>query len=125
MPQVLNYSHLSEKPVDWAGSDVSTPSTVEQMPRTKRKRAPTPSVISKDVLAKEINRVLDEKGLTQTEAAWMIQDSPSQLSLISTGKLRGFSSERLLRILTRLGRDVEIRIAPAKGSAGKVRVSIR
>jgi predicted XRE-type DNA-binding protein len=95
------------------------------MPRTKRKRAPTPSVISKDVLAKEINRVLDEKGLTQTEAAWMIQDSPSQLSLISTGKLRGFSSERLLRILTRLGRDVEIRIAPAKGTAGKVRVSIR
>jgi hypothetical protein len=34
----------------------------------------------------------------------MDRDAPSQISLVVTGKLRGFSTERLLRMLARLGR---------------------
>jgi predicted XRE-type DNA-binding protein len=91
--------------------------------KTKRRaRAASESVIPKDVLAKEIARILDDKGLTQTEAAYVMRDAPSQISLVVTGKLRGFSTERLLRMLARLGRDIEITIKPSKGKAGKVSV---
>jgi hypothetical protein len=44
-----------------------------------------------------------------------MRDAPSQISLVVTGKLRGFSTERLLRMLARLGRDIDIVIRPSKG----------
>ena len=88
----------------------------------RRARAASESVIPKDVLAKEIAKILDDKGLTQTEAAYVMRDAPSQISLVVTGKLRGFSTERLLRMLARLGRDVEITIRASKGKSGKVTV---
>jgi predicted XRE-type DNA-binding protein len=94
--------------------------------RARRPRKAQPSVISKDVLAKEVARILDDNELTQMEAAYIIKDSPSQISLIVTGKTRGFSAERLIRILTRLGRDVDISVSKAKvGKVGKVRVLVR
>ena len=46
--------------------------------------------------------------MTQIEAAYLAGDAPSQMSLVVSGKLRGFSVERLLRILARLGRDIDI-----------------
>src|SRR5579871_2854540 len=91
----------------------------------RRPRAASESVIPKDVLAKEIARILDERGLTQTEAAYVMRDAPSQISLVVTGKLRGFSTERLLRMLARLGRDIDIVIRPARGKTGKVSVTRR
>ena len=60
--------------------------------------------------------------MTQTEAAYIMRDAPSQISLVVTGKLRGFSTERLLRMLARLGRDIDIVIRPSKGKSGKVTV---
>ena len=87
-----------------------------------RPRAASESVIPKDTLAKEIASILEDQELTQTEAAYIMRDAPSQISLVVTGKLRGFSTERLLRMLARLGRDIDIVIRPAKGKAGKVSV---
>jgi len=63
--------------------------------------------------------------LTQAEAATLIEDAPSQVSLMVTGKTKGFSSERLLRTLVRLGRDVEIVVRKSKGREGKVRLSVK
>ena len=85
-----------------------------------RPRAVAESVIPKEVLAKEVAKILDDQELTQTEAAYIMRDAPSQISLVVTGKLRGFSTERLLRMLARLGRDIVIR--PSKGKTGKVSV---
>ena len=94
--------------------------------RARRARKPSESIIPKDVLAKEVARVLEERDMTQTEAAWLIKDAPSQLSLMVTGKTRGFSSERLIRTLTRLGRDVDIVIRKtSSGNGGKVRLSVK
>ncbi len=92
---------------------------------TRRGKAPAEELIKKAPLAREIARIIDERDLTQTEASYIVRDAPSQLSLIVTGKLRGFSAERLLRTLTRLGRDVEITIRRSRGRAGKVRLSVR
>jgi predicted XRE-type DNA-binding protein len=94
--------------------------------RARRPRKPSESIIPKDILAKEVARVLEERDMTQTEAAWLIKDAPSQLSLMVTGKTRGFSSERLIRTLTRLGRDVDIVIRKtSNGHGGKVRLSVK
>ena len=53
----------------------------------------------------------------------MMLDAPSQVSLVVTGKLRGFSTERLIRMLARLGRDIDIVIRPSSGKTGKIRVT--
>lgn len=96
------------------------------MPRVRKPKPHGESVIPKAVLAKAIADILDEEELTQTEAAWMLRDSPSQLSLIVSGKLRGFSAERLLRMLTGLGKDVEVVVRKAKGNAGgRVRAIVK
>jgi len=87
------------------------------------KRAVSESVIPKGVLAKEIASILRDEDLTQTEAARMMLDAPSQVSLVVTGKLRGFSTERLIRMLARLGRDIDIVIRPSSGKTGKIRVT--
>ncbi len=69
--------------------------------------------IPKEPLAREIRRLVAEKNLSQTAAAAVVQDAPSQLSLLLSGKLRGFSADRLVRTLLRLGRDVQIVVKPA------------
>jgi predicted XRE-type DNA-binding protein len=92
---------------------------------SRRVPAQREELIKKAVLAKEIARILKDRRLTQTEAANIIRDAPSQISLMVTGKLRGFSTERLTRTLTRLGRDVEITVRRARGRTGKVRLLIR
>jgi len=91
-------------------------------PHRVRSRAPTERVIPKDILAKEIASILQKRQLTQTEAAWLMKDAPSQVSLVVTGKLRGFSTERLLRMLARLGRDIDIVVRNARGRTGKISV---
>lgn len=65
---------------------------------------------------------LSDRELTQTEAAYIMRDAPSQISLVVTNKLRGFSTERLTRMVARLGHDVEIRISKAKTKTGKISV---
>ncbi|SRR6266516_6255139 len=87
-----------------------------------RRRAPMERVIPKGVLAKEIGSILRDRDMTQTEAAWLMKDAPSQVSLVVTGKLRGFSTERLLRMLARLGRDIDIVVRKARGRSGKISV---
>lgn len=90
-----------------------------------RSRASAERVIPKEILAKEIASILRDRELTQTEAARIMNDAPSQVSLVVTGKLRGFSTERLLRMLARLGRDVDIVIRSTNGGrqrAGRISV---
>jgi len=80
--------------------------------------------IEKEILGKEIASILKARKMTQIEAAYLAGDAPSQMSLVVSGKLRGFSVERLLRIVARLGRDVDITIKPTPGNrTGKIRIS--
>lgn len=74
-------------------------------------------------MAKIVAVELEEQNLTQTEAAYLMKDAPSQISLVVTGKLRGFSIERLLRMVNRLGRDVDVVVRQRKGTkAGRTRL---
>jgi predicted XRE-type DNA-binding protein len=77
-------------------------------------------------LAVRINDLLAERGLTQSKASELLGVPQPHVSELKNYKLSRFSSERLLRFLTRLDRDVEIVIRPkAKGrSAGHLMISM-
>ena len=74
--------------------DSRIPNPVDPVPKTRKPRLRADSIIPKALLAKEVARILDDRQLTQTEAAYVMRDAPSQISLVVTGKLRGFSVER-------------------------------
>lgn len=62
-------------------------------------------------LAIQIRRFIEEKGWTQTEAAEAVGLDQPKVSHLLRGRLAGFSVDRLLSILNRLGHSVEVRIS--------------
>jgi predicted XRE-type DNA-binding protein len=77
-------------------------------------------------LAMRLNELVADRRLTQTGAAQLFGIPQPHVSELKHYKLSRFSSERLLRFVTLLDRDVEIVIRPkAKGRAlGVVSVSV-
>jgi predicted XRE-type DNA-binding protein len=71
-------------------------------------------LIPKEELAEEIATIIRYHHLSQSEAARIVGDAPSQMSLLLSGRIEGFSVERLLRMLLRLGRDIELVFRPAE-----------
>ena len=63
-------------------------------------------------LALQINTLIKRKKLTQKQAAELLDIDQPKISALSTGKLAGFSLERLFRFLTILGQDIIINITP-------------
>ena len=81
-------------------------------------------LLAKADLAIEIARVIEERGLTQADAAEIMGVDQPKVSALVRGRLDGFSMERLYRYLNALGRDVEIvvRPTPSGGKGPSVRV---
>jgi predicted XRE-type DNA-binding protein len=75
-------------------------------------------------LAMEVNRLLDERGLTQAEGARALGIRQPHVSDLVHYRLDRFSVERLMNFLTGLGKDVEIRIRPrpARRNRSAIRV---
>lgn len=75
-------------------------------------------------LALEVNRALERGGLTQARAAQLLGIVQPHVSDLVRYRLDRFSVERLMQFLTRLGKDVEIRIStrPARRPRSGVRV---
>ena len=63
-------------------------------------------------LAFQINVLIKRKKLTQKQAAELLGIDQPKISALFTGKLSGFSLERLFRFLTILGQDITINITP-------------
>ena len=63
---------------------------------------------AKAQLASRIREIVRQRGLTQTVAAGILRVDQPKVSALLNGRLTSFSSERLMRLLTRLGQDVEI-----------------
>ena len=61
-------------------------------------------------LAMEVNRLLRTRGLGQERAARLLGIRQPHVSELVRYRLNRFSVERLLEFLTRLGKDVQIRI---------------
>ena len=59
-------------------------------------------------LVARIDKIIRQRGLKQVEAAKLLRLSQPDVSRLLRGSFREYSVERLLRLLTALGRDVEI-----------------
>lgn len=76
-------------------------------------------------LAMQLNELIAARPLTQAQAAALFGIPQPHVSELRNYKLTRFSSERLLRFLTQLDRDVQIVIRPkARGRAAGL-VSVR
>jgi predicted XRE-type DNA-binding protein len=66
------------------------------------------SRLAKAELARRITREIEERELTQREAAEILGIDQPKASAITRGRLKEFSLDRLLTFVGRLGLDVEI-----------------
>jgi predicted XRE-type DNA-binding protein len=75
-------------------------------------------------LAYAINRIVEQRRLTQAAAAAVLGVNQPKVSALLRYKLDGFSVERLMTFLTALDRDVEIviRKKPRSRPAGRISV---
>jgi predicted XRE-type DNA-binding protein len=71
-----------------------------------------------------LNQVLDERKLTQAQAAKVLAVTQPKVSALRRYKLAGFSVERLMTMLTALDRDVEIVIKRKPRSRRAARISV-
>lgn len=75
-------------------------------------------------LVRRIDAIVRQRGITQTETARLLGLSQPDMSRLLRGDFREYSLERLFRLLTALGRDVDIVIRqPRSSSGGKLRIA--
>ena len=71
-----------------------------------------------------IDSIVRQRGITQAEAARILGLSQPDVSRLLRGDFREYSLERLFRLLTALGRDIDIVIRqPRSPTGGKLRIA--
>src|SRR5262249_16767776 len=65
-------------------------------------------MLTKANLVTEINNEIKKKNITQAEAAKILKITQPKLSALLRGHFRGYSVERLIHFLNKLGKDVDI-----------------
>lgn len=75
-------------------------------------------------LASKISRTIEQKNLTQIEAAELLGIDQPKVSALTRGRLSGFSTARLLRFLNALGNDVEIVVKPKPENRSEARIIV-
>jgi predicted XRE-type DNA-binding protein len=80
--------------------------------------------LTKAQLGSHIRQIIKRRRLTQVAAAALMSIDQPKVSALLNGRLANFSSERLMRLLTTLGQDVEItvRAKPRNRARGRIRV---
>ena len=79
--------------------------------------------LTKAQLASHIRQVIKRRRLTQVTAAGLMGIDQPKVSALLNGRLANFSSERLMRLLTALGQDVEITVRPTRKKHGELSVA--
>lgn len=80
-------------------------------------------LLAKAKLAARIVQILEERQLSQTQAAKLLSVDQPKVSQIYRGRLDDFSLERLMRFLTALHRDIRI-VIENKPRRGRGRVIV-
>lgn len=81
--------------------------------------------LTKAQLASHIRQVIHRNRLTQVAAAALMGIDQPKVSALLNGRLANFSTDRLMRLLTALGQDVEIVVREKPSSSldkGRIRV---
>ena len=72
-----------------------------------------------------MRQIINERGLKQVEVAELCGLSQGDVSMLTRGLVRHFSSGRIMQVLANLGRDVEIRIKPAPKRYALGRITVK
>ena len=80
--------------------------------------------LAKAELARKIGALIAKRGLTQADAAEVLQVDQPKVSALVRGRLAGFSLDRLVRFLVLLGSDVEIVVKPRARAMHRARVMV-
>ena len=75
---------------------------------------------AKAELALQIIKIIEDRALTQKEAATLIGATQPDISKLKRGQLKGFTLDRLFSFLLRLNRNIQIRVTKARGKSGKL-----
>jgi predicted XRE-type DNA-binding protein len=80
--------------------------------------------LAKAQLASRIREIVRQRRMTQVAAAGILRIDQPKVSALLNGRLTSFSSQRLMRLLTRLGQDVEIvvKTTPRSRQRGRIRI---
>lgn len=73
-------------------------------------------------LLRKIADIIKERELTQVRAGELLNMDQPRVSALLRGKITKFSTDRLLRALSDLGQDVEVKVSPAKEGKGRLHV---
>jgi predicted XRE-type DNA-binding protein len=76
--------------------------------------------LAKAEIAREVNRILVARKLSQTEAGVILGIAQPRVSDLIRGRLGRFSLDKLIDFAKRSGNDVEIRIKPSRRPRLKV-----
>ena len=75
-------------------------------------------------LVSRIDSIVRQRRITQAEAARLLGLSQPDVSRLLRGDFRQYSLERLFRLLTALGRDIDIVVRqPRSPTGGKLRIA--
>jgi predicted XRE-type DNA-binding protein len=74
--------------------------------------------LAKAEIVSQICTLIKKKRLSQTKVAKLLKITQPKVSLLLSGKLRGFSLAKLLKFLNILGQDVKISTTPSKSGTG-------
>jgi predicted XRE-type DNA-binding protein len=78
--------------------------------------------LAKAEIASQICTLIKKKKLSQARVAKLLKITQPKISLLLSGRLEGFSLEKLLCFLTNLGQDVKISVKPADSRIGHMTV---
>lgn len=82
------------------------------------------AMLTKARIVAEIARIIRARLLTQTAAAKVLGLSQPKISALLSGHFQGYSQERLIFLLNRLGCDVQIIVKPSPRRRAMGRVSV-
>lgn len=80
--------------------------------------------LAKAKLARALGEVIKGKGLSQSKVATLLGVDQPTVSRLLRGHTGGFTVDRMMRLLNRLGQDVEIAVSPKRGDEARVSVSV-
>lgn len=80
--------------------------------------------LAKAELANKITELIEDRHLTQAEAAMLLRVDQPKISALTRGRLAGFSLDRLVRFVVLLGSDVEIVVKARPKSRRQARVMV-
>lgn len=75
-------------------------------------------------LVHTIADIIRDRGLSQKDAAALLSTDQAKVSALLRGKISGFSTDRLMRLLARLGHNVTIVVERREREHGAVAVTV-